>query len=217
MPPKVLTPQQVAYKAKAKAIFEFKKDLNKANVEAAKKLRDKNPAYNDLGVILNPTVFIKRKPGNVGITKIYYALTDKIATDRTGIKKQIEILNEVRKELNTPNIPNSIWQRKLSRPVMKKINERLQMNMVKPPNIKNCKSLSDIKKLVLAGIKSKLAVQKYTPKIEVSRQFLVIDGKTYNVEPKFSKGKQYLGIRLIVGKKRTYLRLDAIVTLLQKK
>ncbi|MDE1152680.1 MAG: hypothetical protein PW788_09100 [Micavibrio sp.] len=216
MPTKaLLTPQRQRYKNKRDSLNKFNADINKTVLDRAKYLRESDPSYSEFGIKPSNRGYIKNKNG-AGI-KVFEAIADILVSDKAGNKTQVEILKQVQQTFPTIFLQPNIWHRELYAHRLKKIQERINCNLVKPISFNGCKTLSEIKARMRAKQNAQTATQTYTPKIAINKEVVVINDKSFPIERRKASDPKSASIRVNVLGKRQWIRLDALMAFLSSK
>ncbi|MEZ5919096.1 MAG: hypothetical protein R3D66_04035 [Alphaproteobacteria bacterium] len=86
-------------------------------------------------------------------------------------KTQKAILEKVREELPNQIIHDNIWSRELSRKELGRVEKAIKGNMVKPIDIKGCRTLSQIKKRLVAANRDESEVYTFKTTIKVDMRW----------------------------------------------
>ncbi|MCE9506943.1 MAG: hypothetical protein K8R48_01315 [Alphaproteobacteria bacterium] len=206
------TPQQGAYTKKKEKLTALRKAANEGATEKVKEWHKQNPGNEDLAVKPLNAAFVRNPPG---FTKAILRIADVMVFDKTGKKKQNEIVREIQPQFPDFELRPTIWQKKLHPAVVEKVAARIQGNMASPIDLHGCKTLSGFRKRLKAHNRVAMAVHTFKGKISISKEAVVVAGaKEYPVEKRGSGGRTYPAIRVTVKNKRQWIRLDALAFLL---
>jgi len=209
------TPAQEHYAEKAKICAELKKVADDAVKLAEKQWKADNPQYADQYSIKSSNIAVPK--GKKGYSKVYLKIAEQMLwRDNLG-KTQKAILENVQKDFSEFNINASVWQKELPKWMIGQIKPLIESNSPVALNIRGCKSLSAIKKRLDTELAKNQAVRNIKADIAISKSTIVVGKLTYPVTMKKSGKYNYPSIRVDVGGKRTWLRVDILEAVLCKK
>lgn len=203
--------QSPAYLDQSKDMAYIHTRLLKAQKQELERIHNELPKFKKYKAKPQTIVY---KAGQAGASKIVPKLMEHILMKGAGKKTNIEIVREVRPLFPEHNIPDNVMNKPLQRWDVDAIKELMAAKMKEPVNIKGCKTLSQIRKKIKLDKQIAKRVLSYKPVITVNRKSFVINGKAYPIELHETGKYQYLRIRIDVDGKRTPLRLDALLELL---
>jgi hypothetical protein len=130
--------------------------------------------------------------------------------DRT----QTKILTMTRDEFPSHNISANLWNAPLTKKQFTRM-QQLAWNNFRPGiDLKGCKTLAQCKKRIMAVIHTKDPSFAFKATISADKDKVIVGKKVYHIEDRKSGGYVYPSIRVTLGKKRAWLRLDVLHSLL---
>lgn len=212
MTTKPLTPQQREYKKTSDNKKNFQRLVNQAAAATAAQLSKSRPEFASFAVKPLNVAYIRGKSKS---GKVIQELAKITCEDATGNKTKASLVQAIQPQFPEYSIPANIWSRQLSPALFRKIEDIVQSGLFYKVSIRGCKTLAEVKDKLKASIKMEAAVKTYKPKVAVSRDSVVVNDVVYPVAQRNPKDKTSLAVRVTVaGKKRQWIRLDALVTLL---
>ena len=148
--------------------------------------------------------------------KILKALADHIAWHHNDEQTNTKILEEVQAMFPDNNLHNSIWNKQLHGKARESIIDRINGNMAKAPNLRRCKTLSEMRKIIKKSRQVAKGSRTFQTEITFTNEQVFIGKKGYALELDKNGVYQYYVARIPVKKKRVKLRLDALAEALKQ-
>jgi hypothetical protein len=207
------TPQQQQYAKEAKLRAEVEQKCNEVVRETFNKLAKENPSLAMFGFIAQNRLYQKRPPG---FSKIVPAIADRLSWQGQAHRTQADILADIQAAFpGYPNISANIWARELQSHVLKKIRQQFQSSFYHSVDLKDCKSLAQIKKAVLAADKTANAKHSFRVTVAIATDALVVNDVTYPIINHTSGRYAYPSVRVTVDGKRPWVQVAHLIALLK--
>ncbi|MFO0389573.1 MAG: hypothetical protein ACK502_07650 [Alphaproteobacteria bacterium] len=126
--------------------------------------------------------------------------------DRT----QAAIIERIRPSFSNHKILPNVWNRKLTKKQFEKMQGMAWRNFRKPIDIKGCKTLAQVKKRIQAAIHANDATFTFKGTIAIDNKAVIVGKDIYAIETRKSTGHEYPSIRVNIGNKRAWLRVDLL-------
>ena len=177
------------------------------------RLRSQNPHLAGMELKAE-TLIYKKRPA--GYYKVYLDIMERLLWRGYADKTQQAILSEIKPLHPHQNIMPNIWQKKLTKTQMDAMNTKVKTSGNNTQNIDlaGCRTLADIKGRIRMHLHSAEAVQTFKGKIAINSTTVVIGRDTHLIHNKPTGKYQYPSIRVAVGKKRPWVRVDVLAALL---
>lgn len=206
-PKKPKSPQQEQFAKKFKQAKAIENQLETPAAELLQQWKSNNP---DLAKDYTPRISIVCRPkGQAGASKIIPMLGERIFYRSNEGKSRAEITAQVQKELPELKVHAALWNRPLQGW------EKKSIAMNSPFSITKCKTLSDIYRRQQMELATKAAIREYKPKISINKETLTIGQEVYPIQQRRHGKNSSKSIRVKVRGKDQWIRVDALVCLLQ--
>jgi len=179
------------------------------------RFRSQNPQFSTSELKVETCIYKKRPPG---YSKVYLDIMERLLWRGCADKTQQAILAEIRPLHPTQNIVANIW----NKPLKKKQLEAMKTMIgggdrrTSSVNIAGCRTLAEIKERIRAHIHSAEAVQTFKGTIAIDSTSVIVGKKAYTITHRSTGKYQYPAIRITVGNKRPWVRVDMLTALLEK-
>lgn len=206
---------KAAYAANRNLRAELLNRLSKAKQEILSGFAKDYPIEaSGLKLIDNSTVVTANKH-KINFKATFLAIMDCLLDRGQSLKTQKDILEKVKFTTGIYELTANLWTRPLRRYTFALLNKRISDEGLKI-SLVNCKTLSDVRKRVQAYFTSLNGELKLKAEIVIAGNKMVINGRTYNIARTGSGSTEYRRVRVIVGDKRQWIRVDALEALLSK-
>jgi hypothetical protein len=185
------------------------------------KIKNDNPALSNWEIKPDIHCYKKRPPGfHLVINRIMETITTPQSRNPLyahipagADKTQTQILAEIRPSFSNHNIQPNVWNRPLTKQQITKL-KRLGGNFQQPINLAGCKTLAQAKKRIQAALHASDATSSFKGTITIDNDKVVVGKQVYSIEKRTASGHEYPSIRVNVGGKRSWLRVDLLRSLL---
>lgn len=190
--------------------LRLEKELSRIQMAAFQEVLDRNPEFRKFGLDARVRVFRKRPAGFTQvIPKIVEVLTWTGRSERT----QAAVLQEALSKLSGQSVSANIWTRKLSPSSLRRAKEKIR-GLAPHIDIKGCTTLSEIKKAITAQKKASSNDKSAKVCITITSDSVVINNTVLPIFIGKSGEHTYSRVRVNVGNKRQWIRVDALQALL---
>jgi hypothetical protein len=132
-------------------------------------------------------------------------------------RSQVDILRRIIPSFPNHKILPNIWNKKLTSKQFEKLQMRAWRNFRKPIEIKGCNTLAAVKQRIYAALHANDAAYRFNGDVTIDEKTVVVGKAVYAIEAKGTGKYKYPSIRVEVGGKRVWLRVDALSKLLPSK
>lgn len=207
---------KAAYATNRDLRTELLKRLSKSKQETFSEFAKEYPIeVLGLKLIDNSTVVTANKH-KINYKATYLGIMDCLLDRSQSLKTQKDILEKVKFTTGIHELTANLWTRPLRRYTFALLNKRISDEGLKI-SLVNCKTLSDVRKRVQAYFTSLNGELKLKAEVVIAGNKLVVNGTTYPITSNGSGTSEYKRIRVSVGEKRQWIRLDALEALLATK
>ncbi|MDP2152816.1 MAG: hypothetical protein Q8J66_04050 [Methylotenera sp.] len=210
------TDPQAAYATNRDLRAELRSRVSKAQQQALLEFSKEYPVESSqLKLIANATVVTANK-NRINYKATYLAIMDCLLDRGQTLKTQKDILERVKFITGIHELTANLWTRTFRSYTFTLLNKRISDEGLKI-SLVNCKTLSDVRKRVQAYFTSLNGELKLKAELVIAGSKLVVNGTTYPITLSGSGTSEYKRIRVNVGDKRQWIRLDALEALLDTK
>lgn len=203
-----------SYKDVGKKLADAERYAENAAKNAWKEYVSQNPELtNNAGIKVGINCFVKRP---AGFSKVVPAIAERLMWKGWCERTQLDILKEVKPLFPEQKLLPNIWTKKFTKWERDRVKTLVTSNASKPISLQGCDTLSELKKRISAANKLAGADQVIKATISITKDAVVVNKKEYPIEKIKSEGYEYNRIRITVGAKRQWLRLDTLLAFLDK-
>jgi len=198
--------KHTTYDDNANKIAEVRKLMDDASKREWEKWKAANPGLAEKFGYKTQNLCYRRRPS--GFSKVIPRIVELMLQNRgeSARKTQKEILATIQKELPLLNILPNIWTKPFQRWERDKV--QLKVKDVMNTSITGCKTLSSVRKLIVATLDARSAKRVFKRPVAITENAVLVGKKTYTIEIHSSGKHQYSSIR--VGKKRNWLKIELL-------
>lgn len=203
--------QQQAYSIKSASMKGVEKAAKLgAQQEVANYLRT-HPEAKGLGCRFSGKAYIE-KNSPISYTLAFTHMLDCILDRRAGFATQKAILDSVKKSTGIRELNANIWKLPLKKFMLGKLRDRIEAHNLHI-SLAACSNMSDIRMIIDTHYAKKLAVHKLRLDVTITPNEIIVNDTSYKIINRQSSTYTYKSIRLKIGDKRPWLRVNELKVL----
>jgi hypothetical protein len=203
--------QQQEYAVKSALMKGLREAAREATEKAIAGYLSTHPEAKGLGFRFSGKAYIEKStPTNypLVLTRILDCILDK----RAGFTSQKAILDSVKKSTNIKELNANIWNLPLKRYMKALLYKRLE-NHGADISLAGCSNMSEIRKTIATYYAKRQSVHKLKLDITITPNEIIVNDTSYKIINRQSRGYEYKSIRLKIGAKRPWLRVNELKVL----
>lgn len=181
-----------------------------AQQEIANYLR-MHPEAKGLGFKFSGKAYVERN-APINYRLAFMHMLDCIIDRRAGFTTQKAILDSVKKSTGIRELNAGIWNLPLKKFMKAKFRDRLNAHGLQIP-IAACSNMSDVRKAIETYYAKKQAVHKLKLDLTFTPNEIIVNDTSYKISTVTTGAYKYKSIRLHIGDKRPWLRVNELKVL----